>query len=56
VPGLKLFDITCAWFNEACYNEFYPRLALPRPKSLRRILDEIHEEEAAHRERKRRGL
>jgi hypothetical protein len=50
VPGLKLFDITCGWFNETCYNEFYPRLALPRPKSLRRILDEIHEEEAASRE------
>jgi hypothetical protein len=50
VPGLKLFDITCAWFNETRYNEFYPRLALPRPKSLRRILDEIHEEEAARRE------
>jgi len=56
MPGLKLFDITCAWFNENCYNEFYPRRALPRPKSLRRILDEIHEEEAASRERRRRGL
>ena len=31
VPGLRLFDIKCAWFNEICYNEFYPRLALPRP-------------------------
>lgn len=29
VPGLKLFDIKCAWFNEHCYNEFFPRLALP---------------------------
>jgi ATP-dependent exoDNAse (exonuclease V) beta subunit len=56
VPGLKLFDITCAWFNETCYNEFYPRIALPHPKSLRRILDEIHEEEGASRERRRRGL
>ena len=30
VPGLKLFDIKCAWFNENCYNEFFPRLLLPR--------------------------
>jgi len=22
VPGLALFDIKCAWFNETCYNEF----------------------------------
>jgi len=25
VPGLKLFDIKCAWFNEEQYNEFFPR-------------------------------
>ena len=25
VPGLKLFDIKCAWFNEDEYNEFFPR-------------------------------
>ena len=31
VPGLRLFDIKCAWFNETCYNEFLPRLLLPRP-------------------------
>ena len=31
VPGLNLFDIKCAWFNEACYNEFFPSLLLPRP-------------------------
>jgi len=31
VPELKLFDIKCAWFNENCYNEFFPRLLLPRP-------------------------
>jgi transposase-like protein len=31
VPGLRLFDIKCAWFNENCYNEFFPRLLLPRP-------------------------
>ena len=49
VPGLKLFDITCAWFNEACYNEFYPRLALPRPKSFHQIIREIHQEEAEQR-------
>jgi hypothetical protein len=30
IPGLKLFDIKCAWFNETCYNEFFPRLLLPR--------------------------
>ena len=32
VPGLKLFDIKCAWFNEKCYNEFFPRKLLPKPK------------------------
>jgi transposase-like protein len=31
VPGLRLFDIKCAWFNEDCYNEFFPRLLLPKP-------------------------
>ena len=31
VPGLRVFDIKCAWFNETCYNEFFPRLLLPRP-------------------------
>jgi hypothetical protein len=36
VPGLTLFDIKCAWFNEACYNEFLPRLLLPS-RSARRI-------------------
>jgi ATP-dependent exoDNAse (exonuclease V) beta subunit len=25
VPGLKLFDIKCAWFNEHEYCEFFPR-------------------------------
>ena len=25
VPGLKLFDIKCAWFNENEYCEFFPR-------------------------------
>jgi transposase-like protein len=28
VPGLKLFDIKCAWFNEEEYCEFFPRTAL----------------------------
>ena len=28
VPGLKLFDIKCAWFNEEQYCEFFPRTAL----------------------------
>ena len=31
VPGLKLFDIKCAWFNEDEYLEFFPRtLFMPR--------------------------
>src|ERR1039458_5091046 len=34
VPGLKLFDIKCSWFNEYCYNEFFPRLLLPRPAKI----------------------
>jgi hypothetical protein len=25
VPGLKLFDIKCAWFNDDEYLEFFPR-------------------------------
>ena len=25
VPGLMLFDIKCAWFNENEYCEFFPR-------------------------------
>jgi len=28
VPGLRLFDIKCAWFNEEQYCEFYPRTVL----------------------------
>ena len=31
VPGLKLFDIKCAWFNEEEYLEFFPRTLLMRP-------------------------
>jgi hypothetical protein len=38
VPGLRLFDIKCAWFNENCYNEFFPRLLLPRPVTTLRGL------------------
>jgi ATP-dependent exoDNAse (exonuclease V) beta subunit len=31
IPGLKLFDIKCAWFNEDEYCEFFPRtLFAPR--------------------------
>jgi hypothetical protein len=25
IPGLDLFNIKCAWFNEHAYNEFFPR-------------------------------
>jgi hypothetical protein len=33
VPGLKLFDIKCAWFNEEEYNEFFLRtLFAKRPR------------------------
>ena len=30
IPGLKLFDIKCAWFNEQEYCEFFPRVLLAR--------------------------
>ena len=30
VPGLALFDIKCAWFDEHVYNEFFPRTVLKR--------------------------
>ncbi|MFA5892195.1 MAG: hypothetical protein WDA27_14810 [Actinomycetota bacterium] len=30
VPGLKLFDIKCAWFNEDEYCEFFPRTLFAR--------------------------
>jgi transposase-like protein len=30
VPGLKLFDIKCAWFNEEEYCEFFPRTLFAR--------------------------
>lgn len=33
VPGLRLFDIKCAWFNENCYNEFFPRSLMPRRRN-----------------------
>jgi hypothetical protein len=32
VRGIGMFDIKCAWFNENCYNEFFPRKLLPKPK------------------------
>ncbi len=36
VPGLKLFDIKCAWFNEEEYCEFFPRtLFVRRPAQQR---------------------
>jgi ATP-dependent exoDNAse (exonuclease V) beta subunit len=31
VPGLKLFDIKCAWFNEQEYCEFFPRTLFSAP-------------------------
>jgi hypothetical protein len=30
VPGLRLFDIKCAWFNEHEYCEFFPRTLFTR--------------------------
>jgi ATP-dependent exoDNAse (exonuclease V) beta subunit len=30
IPGLKLFDIKCAWFNEHEYCEFFPRALLAK--------------------------
>ncbi len=30
VPGLRLFDIKCVWFNEKEYCEFFPRTLLAR--------------------------
>ena len=30
VPGLKLFDIKCDWFDEHVYNEYFPRVAHKR--------------------------
>jgi hypothetical protein len=32
VPGLKLFDIKCAWFNEEEYCEFFPRTLFSQPR------------------------
>ena len=32
VPGLKLFDIKCAWFNEEEYCEFFPRTLLAQKR------------------------
>jgi hypothetical protein len=39
VPSLKPFDIKCAWFNENCYNEFFPRRLFPKPKIRRELKD-----------------
>jgi ribosomal protein L37AE/L43A len=30
IPGLRLFDIKCAWFNEEEYCEFFPRTLLAK--------------------------
>jgi ATP-dependent exoDNAse (exonuclease V) beta subunit len=30
IPGLKLFDVKCAWFNEEEYCEFFPRTLFAR--------------------------
>jgi hypothetical protein len=35
-PGLRLFDIKCAWFNEEDYCEFFPRTLFVRQPQLRR--------------------
>ena len=35
VPGLKLFDIKCAWFNEEEYCEFFPRLLVTHASAQR---------------------
>ena len=38
VPGLKLFDIKCAWFNEEEYCEFFPTLAVrPHPSASKGV-------------------
>ena len=34
-PGLALSDMRCAWFNEACYNEFAPGRLLLSPSEKR---------------------
>jgi transposase-like protein len=33
IPGLRLFDIKCAWFNEQEYCEFFPRTLLAARRS-----------------------
>ena len=41
VPGLKLFDIKCAWFNEDEYCEIFPRYSVhPTMKGPRGSLEE----------------
>jgi ATP-dependent exoDNAse (exonuclease V) beta subunit len=35
VPGLPLFDIKCAWFDEEQYCEFFPRTVLARRRADR---------------------
>ena len=38
IPGLKLFDIKCAWFNEHEYCEFFPRTLLSRALKSRSLV------------------
>lgn len=33
VPGLRLFDIKCAWFDEEEYSEFFPRPLIARRRT-----------------------
>jgi len=40
-PGLTLFDIKCAWFNETCYNEFSPGRLLPSRSEKRFFADDF---------------
>ena len=37
VPGLKLFDIKCAWFNEDEYCEFFPRTLFAHKKRVTHV-------------------
>ena len=39
VPGLKLFDIKCAWFNEEEYNEFFPRTLFAKRSKIKAPLN-----------------
>jgi hypothetical protein len=45
VPGLKLFDIKCAWFNEQEYCQFFPRLAVTSTSNANPGLDVLKDTE-----------